>query len=217
MKVLIIDYKLSNLHSVQAACDAVGLDAEITSDPKKLHKAGAIILPGVGSFGKAMNNIRELELDKPIKDFVDSGKPFFGVCLGLQLLFESSEEFGINSGLSILEGKVKKFKDLSKESEKFPIPQIGWNKIYSQNQDWKDSYLQKCCNSTYMYFVHSFYVEPKYDNIILSKTSYGGQDYCSSVQKDNIFATQFHPEKSGEEGLSIYRTFKIFLRNSNDK
>ena len=217
MKALIVDYKLSNLHSVQAACDEVGLDAEITSDPMKLHKAQAIILPGVGSFGMAMKNIRELELEKPLREFAESGRPLFGVCLGLQLLFESSEEFGNHSGLSILEGKVKKFRDLSKESEKYPVPQIGWNRITTHNQDWKDSYLSECRNSTYMYFVHSFYVAPKNDSIILSKTSYGDRNYCSSVKKDNIFATQFHPEKSGVEGLSIYRTFENFLRNSNDK
>ena len=216
MTALIVDYKLSNLHRVQAACNAVGLDAEITSDSGRLKSADAIILPGVGSFGTAMKNIKDLGLDSSIKDFALSGKPLFGVCLGLQLLFESSEEFGHNEGLSILKGTVKKFTSYSNESEKFPIPQIGWNTIYKNNHNWRESYLSECSNKAYMYFVHSYYVEPEDDSIILSKTSYGDQEYCSSVKQDNIFATQFHPEKSGVEGLSIYKTFKIFLRNSHE-
>lgn len=208
MNVLIVDYRLSNLHSVEAACNAVDLNAEVSSDPDKIRKADALILPGVGSFGMAMKNIKDLSIDKSINDFVNTGKPFLGVCLGLQLLFETSEEFGEHQGLSLLKGSVKKFQKDNNLLTKYPVPQIGWNKIKKAQQNWNKSYLSHCKEDSFMYFVHSFYVEPADDTISLTKTSYGGLTYTSSVQKDNIFAVQFHPEKSGLTGINIYKNFK---------
>ena len=211
MRVSIIDYKTSNLHSVKAACEEVGISSRITSKPNELLSSDAAILPGVGSFSGAMENIRKLGLEEAILNFVSSGKSLFGVCLGQQLLFEQSEEFGTHEGLSLLRGKVKKFYFSNENNHKYPVPQIGWNKIISKNQSWKGTFLDNCDEGTYMYFVHSFYVEPEDEAVILSTSVYGNQRYCSSIKNENIFATQFHPEKSGHKGLEIYRSFKNYL------
>ena len=211
MRVSIIDYKTSNLHSVKAACEKVGITSRITSKPNELLSSDAAILPGVGSFSGAIQNIRQLGLEEAILNFVSSGKPLFGICLGLQLLFEKSEEFGTHEGLSLIRGKVKRFDFSNGNCHKYPVPQIGWNKIISKNQSWKGTFLDNCDEGTYMYFVHSFYVEPEDEEVILSTSIYGNQRYCSSIKKENIFATQFHPEKSGHIGLEIYRSFKNYL------
>jgi len=211
MRISIIDYKTSNLHSVKAACEEVGISSRITSKPNELLSSDAAILPGVGSFYRAMENIRKLGLEEAILNFVSSGKSLFGICLGLQLLFEQSEEFGTHEGLSLIRGKVKRFDFSNGNCHKYPVPQIGWNKIMPKNQSWKGTFLDNCDEGTYMYFVHSFYVEPKDEEVILSTSVYGNQQYCSSIKKENIFATQFHPEKSGQKGLEIYRSFKNYL------
>ena len=208
MDVAIIDYKMSNLFSVQAACENVGLSSTITSDKNEILDAKVAILPGVGAFGEAMKYLSDLKLDDTIFQFVDSGKPFIGICLGLQLLFESSQEFGDYSGLGLIEGKVKKFEFYSDNSTKYPVPQISWNKINKTNGSWDDSLFHNNTNGDFMYFVHSYFVEPENDNIMLSKTTYGNTEYCSSIQQNNIFACQFHPEKSGEIGINIYKNIK---------
>ncbi len=208
MDVAIIDYKMSNLFSVQAACNSVGLSSVITSDNNQILDAKIAILPGVGAFGEAMKYLSDLKLDDTIFQFVDSGKPFVGICLGLQLLFDSSEEFGKNSGLGLIKGKVKKFNFYSHNSTKYPVPQIGWNTLKQINDSWDDSLLYNNTNGDFMYFIHSYFVEPQNKNIILSSTTYGNTEYCSSIQQNNIFACQFHPEKSGEIGLNIYKNLK---------
>ena len=199
---------MSNLFSVQAACQKVGLSSVITSDKNEILDAKVAILPGVGAFGEAMKFLKESKLDTTIHEFVETGKPFIGICLGLQLLFESSEEFGDYSGLGLIGGKVKKFKIHSHNSTKYPVPQIGWNKISRNESSWDKTLLCNNTNGDFMYFVHSYYVEPKMKNIILSSTTYGNTEYCSSVQQNNIFACQFHPEKSGVFGLNIYKNLK---------
>ena len=204
MDVIIIDYKMSNLHSVVAACKKVGLRSEISSDPKKILDANLVILPGVGSFKQAMINLKNLKLETCIHDYIDSGKIFIGICLGLQLLFTKSEEFGNHPGLNILEGEVKKF-NFSKK-EKIPIPHMNWNSIKMTNINWDGTYLKNNFNNDLMYFVHSYFVVPEDKSIILSETSYGSQTFCSSILKKNIFATQFHPEKSSINGLKIYKS-----------
>ena len=208
MDVAIIDYKMSNLFSVQAACNKVGLSSVITSEKNEILDAKVAILPGVGAFGEAMKYLSDLKLDDTIFQFVDSGKPFVGICLGLQLLFDSSEEFGDYSGLGLIKGKVKKFKFHSHNSTKYPVPQIGWNKISRNGSSWGNTLLCNNINDDFMYFVHSYFVEPENDNIMLSKTTYGNTEYCSSIQQNNIFACQFHPEKSGEIGINIYKILK---------
>ena len=204
MYVAIIDYKMSNLHSVQAACKYVGLDSIITSDRKKILDSKIAILPGVGSFGDAMNNIKSLGLDDTIKEFINTGKQFVGVCLGLQLLFDRSLEFGSHKGLSIIGGDVIKFNNEKLDSKVYKVPNVGWNKVWGNQEKWDGTLLDGLSEGDFMYFVHSFYVVPVDNSIILSTSKYGGHSYCSSIIYNNILATQFHPEKSGQKGLELY-------------
>ena len=205
--VSIIDYGLGNLFSVNQALINIGVNVKITSSSDEIESSGAIVLPGVGAFKDAMNNLKELNLIDPIKKSIDSGKPFLGICLGLQLLFSESEEFGLTKGLDIVKGKVKRFSNNNKEGEIRKVPQIGWNQIYKINgKSWNDTPLSDIKEGEFMYFVHSFYVEPE-DPVGLSQTNYDGHFYVSSIQKGNIFACQFHPEKSAKEGLKIYKNW----------
>jgi glutamine amidotransferase len=212
LKISIIDYRMSNLFSVQQACENVGLSAIITSEKKDILDADGIILPGVGAFGEAMLNLGELDLIEPLKDYIKSGKPFFGVCLGMQLLMSESDEFGIHRGLDIIKGRVIKFSGNSKEGMKIKVPQIGLNQIWRpEHAQWDSTPLQGIANGEFMYFVHSYYVLPDNMGDALSITGYEGFNYCSSLMRDNIFAAQFHPEKSAGNGLEIYRNWAVHL------
>ena len=155
MDVAIIDYKMSNLFSVQAACDKVGLTSVVTSEKNEILDADIAILPGVGAFGEAMNYLNDTKLDDAIFQFVDSGKPFIGICLGLQLLFESSEEFGSHKGLGLIKGTVKKFQFITNQSVKYPVPQINWNKIRQNSAAWDQTLLCNNHDNEFMYFIHS--------------------------------------------------------------
>lgn len=205
-KVTIIDYHLGNLFSVKQACDTVGINATLSYTKKDIEDAQALILPGVGAFIEAMQNLKQLDLIGAIKEAVLAGKPIFGVCLGLQLLFTESEEFGSGEGLNLIHGVIKKFAATANET-KVKVPQIAWNRIYKQNQTWVDTPLLELEEKDFMYFVHSYYVHPSDESCILTRTNYSGIEYCSAVLKDNIFATQFHPEKSAIKGLSIYKNW----------
>jgi len=208
-KVVIIDYQAGNLFSVLNACLKVGMNAEISSDKNKLMAADGVILPGVGAFGESMTNLEKLDLVNPIKDFVASQKPFLGVCLGLQLLFEDSEEFGVTKGLGLVNGIVRKFQSSDKSIK---VPQIGWNTLQKPTHaNWEGTPLANIAENSFMYFVHSFYVEPSSQKDIISETTYEGKKYCSAIQKNNIFATQFHPEKSAELGLKMYQNWSNSL------
>lgn len=205
-KVAIIDYGLCNLFSVIHACNHVGLDTVVTDDYDAIMTADAAILPGVGAFGEAMAHIHKKSLSVAISDFIASGKPFLGVCLGLHLLFDNSEEFGNHKGLGIIPGIVKK---LPAHSGK--VPQINWNTIEISESHKSCRLVMNLKDNEFMYFVHSFYVEPNDPNDILTYTTYGNFKYCSSIRRGNVMACQFHPEKSGEEGLKIYRNFKDMI------
>lgn len=207
-KVAIIDYQLSNLFSVMHACTYVGLDATITFDKKVVASADAAILPGVGAFGDAMKNLDNTGLTETIQEFIAQGKPFMGVCLGLQLLFEESEEFGRHKGLGVLKGDVKKFPTVQ-DGKAIKVPQIGWNKIYSSDTGiaWSHSPLRHIKENSFMYFVHSYHVVPEDESVVLTKTNYDGVEYASGVLYNNVFAVQFHPEKSGEDGIAIYKNW----------
>lgn len=204
-KIVIIDYSLGNLFSVQQAFTQCDVTTIVSNNPEELLSADAIVLPGVGAFAEAMDNLKHYQLDLAITQSVNSGKPFLGVCLGMQLLFTSSEEFGATKGLGIIEGEIKKFKSLD-ATEKLHVPQVGWNNIRSGNS-WKGTIFENIDQETYMYFVHSYYAIPKFAENSLCSTNYGGIDYCSAVIKNNVTATQFHPEKSGEKGLLIYKNW----------
>ena len=201
-KVAIIDFKVGNIFSVVQACKEIGLAVEVTSNYDSILSSDGVILPGVGAFGDAMQSLKDQNLVETIKDFINSGKPFMGICLGFQLLFSLSEEFGRNEGLDIIKGSVIKLNNIQDK-----VPQIGWNKIFKKNNDWENTPLINTINGEYMYFVHSYYVKPDDDDIILTYTNYSGFKYCSSINKENIFATQFHPEKSGKKGLEIYKNW----------
>lgn len=195
--IAIVDYDMGNLRSVQKALEKVGASAKITRDPEVIASAAGLVLPGVGAFGVCMEKLTGYRLIGPIKDFIASGRPFLGICLGLQLLFEESAEFGSKKGLGILKGKVLRF-----PSSDLKVPHMGWNSVTFQ----KESRLMKgLANNAYFYFVHSFYVEPE-EEVALCTTGYG-LDFCSAIERGNIFATQFHPEKSQSAGLKVLENF----------
>jgi glutamine amidotransferase len=196
--IAITDYDMGNLRSVQKAFERVGAHAEITRDPAVIESADGLVLPGVGAFGVCMDHLREYRLVEPIKSFIATGRPFFGICLGLQLLFEESEEFGSSKGLGVIRGKVVRFP----ETSGLKVPHMGWNNASLAG---KSPLLEGIDDGTYFYFVHSYYVVPEED-VAVTKTGYG-LEFVSSIEKGNIFATQFHPEKSQSAGLRILKNF----------
>jgi glutamine amidotransferase len=205
-KIVILDYGLGNLFSIDQAVRFLGYSTIVSSDPKEILIADYLILPGVGSFEIAMKQLYKLNLVEVLKQFVKSQRPVMGICLGMQLLFEESHEFGINKGLGIIEGRVLKFPN-DVNGLKMRVPHIGWNRVYQNIVDSKFPHSEIVKNGSLMYFVHSFYAKPLNDKNILTKTNYLGFEFCSAVNKDNVFGFQFHPEKSGEEGLEIYNNF----------
>lgn len=208
--VAIIDYGLCNLHSVVNACKYVGLNPIVTSDDSRIIACDGAILPGVGAFGQAIKKIRGRSLDKVIFEFIESGKPFMGICLGLQLLFEESEEFGKFKGLGVLPGKVRRL-----PSSYGKVPLIGWRKVnLSPNFRDNKNYFNELENQ-YMYFVHSYYVDPISQIDVLTYSNIDDFRYCTSVARNNIFGFQFHPEKSGNAGLLIYLKFKKLIFENN--
>ena len=212
-KIALVDYGLGNIFSVRQALQKVGADVEITRDSSTILNADAVVLPGVGAFAEGMKNLKSFGLDKPLLQAITEGKSFFGICLGLQLLFEGSEEHGQVAGLGLLKGTVKKFPSMQ-NGLKLRVPQIAWNTLRNGRADWSKSPLNTLEEGVYMYFVHSYFVEPADAKLVLSETDYQGVKYCSSVQCGNIFATQFHPEKSAAPGLDIY---KNWLQSLNHK
>lgn len=207
--IAIIDFKLSNLFSVEHACQYAGLNSKITSDPSDLSKADGIILPGVGAFADAMKNLEKFGLTQPMLNHVKQGKPFMGVCLGLQLLFEESEEFGIHKGLGVFKGRVVKFPNKNPKGQALRIPHIGWDRIKIKKTS---PLLSGFHDLDFMYFVHSYFVKPDSSDIIVATTDYDGIEFASAVSKDNIFAVQFHPEKSGKSGPALYKNFSKLIK-----
>jgi glutamine amidotransferase len=205
-KVVIVDYQLGNLFSVKQACDTVGMNAKISSEKEDILNADAIILPGVGAFIEAMNNLKRLDLDVVIKQKVNAGTPIFGICLGLQLLFTESDEFGAGNGLDLISGVIKRFPENFKD-RKIRVPHIAWNTIYKSIQNWESTALNELVNDDFMYFIHSYYVKPDDKSCVLTLTNYDSIEFCSAIKSKNIFATQFHPEKSAEKGISIYKNW----------
>jgi len=198
--IALIDYGMGNLSSVYKAFVSIGAEGiEIVATPEEVQKADAIILPGVGNFGDGIKNLKKSGMDKVIVDSILSGKPYLGICLGMQLLFESSDEADNIPGLGVLKGQVTRFSG----SMALKIPHIGWNSV---NFAKEHPYVLDIKSGEFFYFVHSFYVVPEDKDIILGKTDYG-IDFCSCIANDNIFAVQFHPEKSQNAGLRILKNF----------
>jgi len=197
--VAIIDYNAGNLKSVEKALAAVGQESVITRDFHTIMSAEHVILPGVGAFGEAMEQLKKYELHKVIREVVDTGKPFLGICLGLQLLFEGSEESQGVEGLHILDGQILRIPD----KEGLKIPHIGWNSLELQNEG---RLFQGMKQNPYVYFVHSYYLKAADEAIVKATCDYSTCIHAS-VEKDNVFACQFHPEKSSDVGLAILKNF----------
>jgi glutamine amidotransferase len=199
--IAIIDYGMGNLRSVQKGFERMGREAVVTRDPHTILDASKVVLPGVGAFPDCMRNLEEFGLIDAVKQSIASGKPFLGICLGLQLLFTESEEFGISRGLDIIKGKVVRFRGPAYNDLK--IPHMGWNSLSIKR---RPPAMQDVPDGSNVYFVHSFHVVPEDTGVIATTTNYG-IDFVSSVWKDNVFACQFHPEKSQALGLSILKRF----------
>ena len=204
--IAVIDYGMGNLRSVQKALEHVGAKVIVTHDPSLIISADSVVLPGVGAFKDCMANLTKLNLVDPIRKFIDSGKPFLGICLGLQVLFEESEEYGPVAGLGVLPGKVVKFASESSETKNGPpikIPHMGWNNIEVKK---RAPLFDKLDADPYFYFVHSYYVVPEDQSMVATVTHYG-VEFVSGIQHKNIYAFQFHPEKSQTMGLSLLERF----------
>ncbi len=202
--ITIIDYGMGNLRSVQKGFERVGLKAQVTSDPRVVEKAERLVLPGVGAFRDCIHNLRAGGFVEPILRHVESGRPFLGICLGLQLLFTESEEFGRHQGLGIIPGKVVRFPaGMSAGDAELKVPHMGWNSIEIRRPS---PLLTGIADGSFVYFVHSYYVVPDDAAVVATETGYG-IPYCSSIWRNNVVATQFHPEKSQAIGLKMLENF----------
>ncbi len=202
--IAIVDYGMGNLRSVEKGFLKVGIDVVVTNKPEIIKKADGIVLPGVGAFKDCMRELSNLRLTDAIVNAIRNGKPYLGICLGLQVLFSESEEFGRCRGLDIFRGKVVRF-----QNGNLKIPHMGWNELTIQKQN---PLLNGIKDKTYFYFVHSFYVAPEDSSIIAATTDYG-LNFTSMIWEDNIFAVQFHPEKSQAAGLRILENFGRIVKN----
>jgi len=210
--IAVVDYGMGNLFSIMNICQHVGMKAVKTSEKSIIEGSSAVILPGVGAFEDAMRALKRLDLAGVLIDAVNNGKPFLGICLGMQLLMSESEEFGINKGLNIIGGRVTRFPNFNDKNDKVRVPHIGWNRIFlAQNPVAGNSILHNIRDGEFMYFVHSFFAAPQEKEAVITYTDYCGIRYCSGMRKDNLVAFQFHPEKSGPSGIQVFKNFKEII------
>lgn len=200
--IAIVDYGMGNLRSVQKALERTGHPAVVTRDVSQIQSARGVVLPGVGAFSACMDNLRQFGLVEPLREVIRRKRPFLGICLGFQLLFSESEEFGPQKGLDMFPGKVKGFRP----GGDLKIPHMGWNRL---EKKFDSPFLEGFSNGAYVYFVHSFFVVPDDPSIIATTTEYG-ENFVSSIATESLFACQFHPEKSQEVGLRILANFGRF-------
>lgn len=198
--ITIVDYQMGNLRSVQKALERVGHETEITSDPHRVAGADRLVLPGVGGFGEAIAEIRRRDLEQPILDFLATERPFLGVCLGLQLLFETGYEGGTHRGLGVLQGDVVRFAI----DPALKVPHMGWNRVNAAGEP--TPILDRIPADAHFYFVHSYHVRPADPAVVALECDYGG-NFCAMIRRGNLFATQFHPEKSQADGLRLLENF----------
>ncbi len=204
--IAIIDYGMGNLRSVQKGIERVGCAAEVTRDRERIEAAAGVVLPGVGAFGACMDNLRAYGLVDTVRRVIERGTPFLGICLGMQLLFEESEEFGPLPGLGIFPGRVVRFTN----APGLKVPHMGWNQI-TKRQD--PPHLRGIDDGAFVYFVHSYYVVPADPSLTATSTEYG-VEFTSAIARDNVFATQYHPEKSQAVGLKILENFGRIVERS---
>ena len=203
MKVGIVDFGFNNLNSIYSAIKYLGYNPEIVDKKNTLENFNTLILPGVGSYSNAMNFLKKNKLDTSIKNFAKNKKPILGICLGMQILFEGSEEFGKYKGLGILKGNIKSLKKIKSNLQ---VPNIGWYNL-EKNKMLNNNKLIKFDKKKYVYFIHSYFADPKSEKIISSYIDIKSKKICASIENENIFATQFHPEKSGSDGINILKNF----------
>jgi glutamine amidotransferase len=202
--IAIIDYGMGNLRSVQKGFEKIGAEAVVTADPQTVLQADKVVLPGVGAFRDCMRNLEQAGFVEPILRVIAEGRPFLGICVGMQLLFTDSVEFGLYRGLNVIPGHVLRFPDdMRVAGEALKVPQMGWNQLSFKH---RPPAYEGIADGSNVYFVHSYYVKPDKDDVIATTTDYG-IEFCSSIWKDNIVATQFHPEKSQDVGLRILKNF----------
>ncbi len=200
-QIAIVDYGMGNLRSVQKGFERVGVAASITRDAGAIDAAAGVVLPGVGAFGACMDNLRRYNLLACVREAIDSGRPFLGICVGMQLLFEESEEYGPVKGLGVLPGRCRRFR--CADDPEYRVPHMGWNRLSIARPS---PLLKPVENGAYVYFVHSYYAESDDAGVVAASTSYG-VDFVASVARDNLFGCQFHPEKSQAVGLKILESF----------
>lgn len=201
----IIDYEMGNLRSVEKAFENLGFEARVSADPNDIKTADKVVLPGVGAFRDCINNLREGGFVEPLLDHVKSGKPMLGICVGMQMLFDESEEFGTHKGLGLIPGKVVRFPSgMVENNERLKVPHMGWNNLLIEKPS---PLFKEIRNESFVYFVHSYYCEAANQEDVAAACRYGDVEFCASIWRDNIMATQFHPEKSQDVGLQIFRNF----------
>jgi len=208
-KIGVVDYDIGNVKSVVSALNKLSAEVVFSDNASELNDCNGIVIPGVGAFNHGMDKLQKKDLIAPISEFASSGKPVLGICLGMQLLFESSNEYGLTDGLALIGGVVKNLNDFNNADDELRLPHVGWCSLseYENGHAWSDSIYKNSNVSDYFYFVHSYAVEPENEKYILSMTKYNGVNFVSSVKKSNIIGMQFHPEKSGEAGLSLLKKF----------
>jgi glutamine amidotransferase len=209
-RIVVVDYGVGNLLSVTRALEHCGASVEISSDPGTVRNAERLVLPGVGAFEACMSSLKESGLKEPVLEFIASGRPLFGICVGMQMLLQVGEEFGVHDGLGIVEGRVARIPEQDSEGAKLKIPHIGWNELQPSGGGiaaWRGTLLEGTQPGEAAYFVHSYAAVPSNASDCLAVTYYGGQPITAAVARANVVGTQFHPEKSGRVGLSMLQRF----------
>jgi len=203
--ITIIDYEMGNLRSVEKAFESLGFAARVSADPADIPRADKLVLPGVGAFADCVNNLRAGGFVAPLLEHVESAKPLLGICVGMQMLFDESEEFGCHQGLGLIPGRVVRFPSgMVENGERLKVPHMGWNNLLIQQNS---PLFAGVANESFVYFVHSYYCQAESQADVAASCRYGEVEFCASLWRDNIMATQFHPEKSQQVGLQIFRNF----------
>ena len=218
--VAVVDYGMGNLFSVCHACERAEMGAFVTDRPADVATADAVLLPGVGAFGDAMDRLRERGLVEPLRERSRAGRLVVGICLGQQLLMTESHEFGRHRGLGLIEGDVVRFAETDRAGRPVKVPHVGWDRVRrpaGAGDPWAGSPLAGLPDGTAMYFVHSFYARPADPRVVLAWGRYGGTEFCSALRAGNTFAFQFHPERSGPEGMRVYHTIAALARGRSDE